>query len=325
MKRRLKDGLEAWVDLWRHTEHPRSMAAVRIGVATVMLVDLVWMRHLGLVVTLMGAADAGGLGTVGRNGAAEWVVGLLGTGAGLPEGLWWGMTGSAALLWLGILPRGAALVLCLLSAQLALILPAADRGIDMLLRNVLLLLAFARSGDTWSLPTLLRYGRVAAPASTRVQAWPRYLLAFQLVVVYFTAGVSKVASSWTPLVGMSALFVAMSDPHFQRIPDDWLRAGYRLTQLGTLCSWLWEWSAPVLLLAWWCRYTSDRGGRLRAWMNRWPVAELYLLVGAFFHVGTHLVLRLGIFPFAMLALYPAAAHPDRLLGWWQSLSGRWRS
>jgi hypothetical protein len=60
-------------------------------------------------------------------------------------------------------------------------------------------------------------------------------------------------------------------------------------------------------------------------MNRWAVAERYLLVGAAFHVGTHLVLRLGIFPFAMLALYPAAVHPDRLLGWWQSLSGRWRT
>jgi hypothetical protein len=146
-------------------------------------------------------------------------------------------------------------------------------------------------------------------------AWPRYLLAFQLVVVYFAAGMSKVSSSWTPLGGLSALFISMSDPHFQRLSDEWLRSGYRLSQVGTLVSVTWEWLSPLLLVAWWYRETAERPGRLRAWMNRWPVVEAYLLVGAIFHLGTHLFLRLGIFPFAMMAFYPACIPPGRWSGW----------
>jgi hypothetical protein len=134
------------------------------------------------------------------------------------------------------------------------------------------------------------------------------------VVLYLSAGASKVASSWTPVGGLNALFIAMSDPHFQRWPDEWLRAVYPLTRVGTLVSWLWEWGSPLMLLAWWFRATAERSGRLRAWFNRWPVVELYLLVGAFFHVATHFTLRLGIFPFAVMSVYPACLHPDTLAG-----------
>jgi len=311
-----------WVDLWRRTEHPCSLAAVRILVAGILLVDLLRIRWLGLVASLMGAAASGGLGVPERLDDVPWLVDLLGTGPGMHAALWWGMAASAVSLLLGVLPRASALILCLLSAQFALILPAADRGIDMLLRNVLLILAFSQSGATWSLTGRWRHARWSAPDDVRIQAWPRYLIALQLVIVYFTAGMSKVASSWTPFGGMSALFIAMSDPHFQRLPDAWLRSGYRLTQVGTLMSWLWEWGAPVMLLAWWYRDTSERTGRLRAWMNDRPVVEVYLGVGAVFHLGTHLFLRLGIFPFAMMALYPAAVHPDRVLRGWRWLTRR---
>jgi hypothetical protein len=49
---------------------------------------------------------------------------------------------------------------------------------------------------------------------------------------------------------------------------------------------------------------------VRAAFNRVGFVHLYLVLGAVFHVGTHLTMRLGIFPFAVLALYPAALHPD---------------
>ena len=202
-----------------------------------------------------------------------------------------------------------------------MVLPAADRGIDMLLRNGLFLLVFARSAATWSMTCRLRHGRWSAPEDHRVLAWPRYLLALQLIVVYFAAGISKVASSWTPFGGLSALYVSMSDPHFQRLPDAWLRSGFRLTQVGTLVSVTWEWLAPIVLLAWWYRETPDRPGRLRAWMNRRPVVMGYLLIGAVFHLGTHLFLRLGIFPFAMMAFYPACVPPGQ---WGRWLARVWR-
>lgn len=291
------------------------MALVRMALATVLLVDLLQMRWLGLVRPLMGARAAGGLGAAERLERLPWIVQWVGNGDALHETFWWGMTLGCVALLLGVMPRIAALVVVLLYAQLALVLPAADRGIDLMLRNGLFILAFVPSAATWSVSCRLRHGRWGAPAATVIPAWSRYLLCLQLVVVYFAAGVSKVSSSWTPLGGLSALFLSMSDPHLQRLPDDWLRAGYALTQVGTLGSVTWEWLAPGLLLAWWYRETADRPGRLRAWMNKRPIVATYLWMGVFFHLGTHLFLRLGIFPFGMLAFYPACVSPDRWGRW----------
>jgi len=301
-----------WVGLWDRREHPRSLAAVRILLSTVLLWDLLRIWAYDLVVPLAGTHAAGGIGVPEGLTPTLWVFDLLGQGPGAAWALWGGMSLSCLMLLLGLLPRLAALVLVLLYAQFALVVPAADRGIDMLLRNSLLVLAFANSADTWSLTSKLRHGAFSAPEDTRIPAWPRYLLALQVVVLYFAAGVSKAASSWTPVGGLNALFIAMSDPHFQRWPDEWVRAIYPLTRVGTLVTWVWEWVAPVMLLAWWYRETADRTGRLRAWFNRWPIVEIYLVVGAIFHIGTHFTLRLGIFPFAVMSVYPSCVHPDAL-------------
>jgi hypothetical protein len=77
-----------------------------------------------------------------------------------------------------------------------------------------------------------------------------------------------------------------------------------------------------MLLAYWYRNTPDRPGRLRAWFNRVNFLHVYLLVGAIFHLGTHLSLQLGIFPFAVLALYPAAFRPDEWGRWGGALRAR---
>lgn len=302
--------IRRWVTFWDRREHPRSLAAVRIALGLVVLVDLLQMGWLDLVVPLMGTGDAGGIGVPLYMKQKPALYALLPAGVAGAWTLWSMMVGAALFLVLGVVPRFAALALLLLSAQFALALPSADRGIDMLIRNTLAVLVLSSAGDTASVMARVRFGSVWAPEDHRVPAWPRYLIALQLVLVYAAAGISKVASSWTPVGGFGALFIAMSDPHFQRLPDDVIRAAYPLTQVGTAVSWLWEWASPVLLLAWWYRETADRGGRLRAWMNRWPVIFVYLTVGAVFHVGTHATLRLGIFPFAMLSLYPSWVRPD---------------
>ena len=46
--------------------------------------------------------------------------------------------------------------------------------------------------------------------------------------------------------------------------------------------------------------------------NRLPVRGVYVLVGIAFHLSLAVVLRLGIFPFAMLACFPAFFHPREL-------------
>jgi hypothetical protein len=314
--------LRSWVGLWDVREHPRSLALVRILMAAVLLWDFAQVLQLDLVVPLFGPLEAGGLGNPLGRKQPPLLYELLPATAGVAQGTVLAVVGLSATLMVGLLPRLSAALLVVLLAQLALVLPPADRGIDMLVRNTLVVLAFSRCGDTLSLGPRLQTGSWRGRADARIPAWPRLLLIAQLVVLYFAAGVSKVASSWTPFGGWSALYVAMRDPAFARIDPSWLDQVYLLTQLGTVATWLWEWCAPLMLLAYWYRNTPDRPGRLRAWFNRVNFLHVYLLVGAIFHLGTHLSLQLGIFPFAVLALYPAAFRPDEWGRWGGALRAR---
>lgn len=313
-----------WVGLWDRREHPGALAAVRILIAAVVLADLLLAARLELVVGIWGDVSVGGIANVAGRDQPPEVYRWFGAATSTAWGVWGVAVASAVALLLGLGARGASLVLCLTLAQLALILPAADRGIDMLLRNVLLVLVFARSDATASLWARIRTGRVFGVVGGPVPSWPRLLLIVQLVVLYWGAGAAKVASTWTPFGDYAALYIAMRDPHFARLPAEAVTALYPLSQILTATTWLWEWAAPLLLLAYHYRGTRCRPGRLRATFNRLGFVELYLLLGLVFHLGTHLTLRLGIFPFAVLALYPAAFHPDEWGRWLRPLRSRLR-
>ena len=63
------------------------------------------------------------------------------------------------------------------------------------------------------------------------------------------------------------------------------------------------------------RYSSDpdRPGRIRHWCNRWRLRWIWIALGLAFHVGIAIFLRLGIFPWGMLALYPVLLRADELV------------
>lgn len=309
-----------WVDLWDRRERPDSQAVVRILLGLLIFVDLLAIWRLDLVVPLYAPGDAGGLGRPLDRGTVPLLYAWLPATAATATAAFWLAVAASATFTAGLATRVSALVLLLTLAQLSLIVPASDRGIDMLLRNGLMVLMFSSCGRAWSLDARLRTGRWGGDRSPQ-PAWPRYLLILQLVLLYSTAGMQKVASSWLP-PDWSALWVAMHDPHFARTDAAWAWSEllFPLTQAATAISWLWEWSAPLILLAYWYRDTEDRPGRLRAFFNRRHVLVWWLLLGASFHLGTHLTMRLGIFPFAVLSLYPAFVHPDA----WGRLAGRLR-
>ena len=83
-----------------------------------------------------------------------------------------------------------------------------------------------------------------------------------------------------------------------------------------------EWGAPALLLFHYWYVTRGREGRLRRWSNRLHLRFVYVALGASFHLGIAFTLRLGIFPFGVLALYPAFFHPDELVAAWRWLRAR---
>ncbi len=310
-----------WVSLWDQYEHPRVLALLRILVAVVILWDFACIGALGVVEPLFAPEEAGGLSNVTAWKKVPLVYQWFPPTAGTAWAMYLTVVGAAVALGAGVFSRTAALVLLFAYAQTALVIPAGDRGIDMLLRNVLLLFVFANPGAAWSFDAWWRTGRFRGDGAL-IPAWPRYLLILQLVVMYFTAGIAKLSMPWLPMGGYSALYMLLQDDAVARMDFGWLQPIYPLTQLATAITINWEYSTPLLLLFYWYRATPDRPGRLRAWTIRWKLHWWWIATGVVFHTLIFATLELGIFPFAMLALYPCFFHPDELGALWDRLRRR---
>ncbi len=301
---------QRWVTLWDTQEAPQVLGTVRLGVATVLLADLVSIGVRGLVPVLWAPQEAGGIPTVLQRDVVPWAWQLLPPTAQSAWCLWGVLLLAALALLIGWRSRTAALVLLLVSAQTAQTTPLADRGIDMLLRNVLLILACSGAGRAWSWQAWRETGRFAGSSDTRIPGWPRHLLVLQLLVMYLTAGLQKTGLPWTPMGDFSALYIVLKDPSIAAGPLPWLESLYPLTQVGTALTVLFELSALGVCGVYWLRWTHDRPGRLRAWVVRRRPHLAWLGLGVVFHLGIAATMALGIFPWAILALYPAFLHPD---------------
>src|SRR5205085_2161953 len=151
-----------------------------------------------------------------------------------PHATWW----LAALASLGVATGTLTPVSCLAfvfaSEQLAHMSPDADRGIDVLLRLTVAVLALSRCNARWSVDALVMRRLVKRPLATEVPAWPRYLLLLQLVWVYFSGGINKGGAAWMPGSGFTALANILADPHVARFdPSGWLPTVMPLTRFAT--------------------------------------------------------------------------------------------
>lgn len=288
----------AWVELWSREEPATAQALVRIALGLCILGDLLDVWRLGLV-DVVWAPPPEGMG----HGASEarWAIRWLGADAGTAHLLFWTAALSSAAFTAGALTRVAGVVLVLVLAQLAYLTPEGDRGIDAAMRVVVLVLVFSSCHARWSVDAWLR-ARLGRPFPALVPAWPRLLLFAQLVWIYFSGGHNKVTPEWNPLGGFSALAHVMSDPHFARFSSDWVSSIYPLTQLATAATMIFEVGAPAML------YLTWRDDRRWCRRLRWA----WIAVGVGFHVGIAIFLRLGVFPWAMLALYPVLFRADEL-------------
>lgn len=301
-----------WVALCAEEERATVLAVMRIAVAAVLLVDLLIAARHGLVGVLWGPSSEGGFGMLDQLDpspvpAFRWLGATLTT----TYVVYGAAVVSAATMMLGVFSRTSALVLVIALSQLATILGQADRGIDGLLRNVLFVLACSGCGLTLSIDAWRRHGRWAPEVQTT--AWPRRLIVLQLLWMYFSAGVHKSQLTWWPPGDFAALYIVLLDPHFASHDfAPWLAHVYRLTQLGTAATMLFEVGAPLMGLALYYRRTASRGGRMRRVFAALRVREVWLAIGITFHVALVFTIRLGIFPWGMLALYPAFLTPDEL-------------
>ena len=153
------------------------------------------------------------------------------------------------------------------------------------------------------------------------------MLIFQIVLVYWTTGVQKLSIGWwpPPFGTLDAIWYILQQPTWIRFPTlEWATPLFRFTQAVTLTTWLFENSAPLLLVAFWYRFTRDRPGRVRAWFNAplrgltrwlWPRAlELdyrlcYLALGLSMHLGIWLLMEVGPFLNSVLVCYACCITP----------------
>jgi hypothetical protein len=308
----------AFIRLWDRRETGESLALVRICVGLVILFDFSCVLRLGLVEPLWAPVEAGGFGPATYAAPVGWFFTRFGASA---AAAWWlalAACAAASSLCIGFATRSSALVLLFVYGQLAQLSPAADRGIDNLLRNALLVLVCSGAGSTWSLQARLRHGSWSH--ATPIAAWPRYLIVAQLVLMYFFAGILKQAAAWNSLGGYSALFLVLVHPHYTRFefPRELLSQVYPLLQLSAALTMVFERGAIALPWLLWLRDTRARGGVLRTLANRARLIEVWLGLGATFHLLLAATLTLGIFPWGCLALYPAFAPPQhtRTLASW---------
>ncbi|HTV21592.1 MAG TPA: HTTM domain-containing protein [Polyangiaceae bacterium] len=315
--RRATGWLRRWVAFWDEREPPTCLALIRIALGLVIVFDLLTLAAHGAIDWIWTPVEAGGVAG-GDDAEASLFYLLVPASAGSAMLLWAGLLASAVGVAVGAFTRTSALVHVWFSVQAAVINPGADRAIDRLIRMVLIILVLAPSAAVWSVDAKRATGSFRGDASP-APAWPRYLIFGQLVLTYFGAGLAKGGTYWYPWGGYNALYLTLRDPILSSVEPGWLDStlAHVATQIGTAATHLWELGAPLLLLAAYQRRTSERGGRRRLF-GRVPVRDVYVAIGVVFHLSLALSLRLGIFPFAMLACFPAFFRPDELGRAWSS-------
>jgi hypothetical protein len=315
-----------WEAFWDERESPLSVALVRIGLGGCLVYDFLHIWALDLVVPLYGVAAIGGMSdALLREDTPLWYRIFPGTlwAAQLHHGAM--VAGSLGLLF-GAFQRLSIAVLLFTSVQFVEVIPYSDRGIDTLIRLVLCILWFSPASRTLAVDAWIRTGSFLGDGRPE-PAWARRLLIGQIVLMYFGAGTQKVGWTWWPMGHMAALYFALQDPAVAAWDFSFVRRQpwFFLTQIGATLTMVKQLTYPVVLLFFWWQRHPGSGGRLGALAVRWRLEWLWIAVGFVFHLILGFTMNLGIFPWAMLALYPVWVPPET----WRALLGavgiRWPS
>jgi hypothetical protein len=300
---------QRWVRLLDTREPAHSLAAMRMFAGATLLWTLGNAWSSGAARALWIAPEHGGIGPFDPGlfrflGGATWPHVRAVLALTLVAG---------AFLLAGAFTRVAAVIAWLGFAALTRLNPWSGGAGDQVLSNALFILLFAQSGAAWSFDARGR-------SASLVPAWPRYLAIGQLITIYASTGGNKFSAAWLPGGRLDAVWYTLQNPLFQRWEMLWVAPWAVITRALTLITWLFEVSAPLLLLAFYFRATSERPGRVRRWFNRWDFRACYLALGFCLHVGIEVTMEVGAFFGAMLTLYTACLHPSE----WLKLRGALR-
>ncbi|MEZ4237701.1 MAG: hypothetical protein R3F59_16445 [Myxococcota bacterium] len=320
---RLRGWWARWVAFWDEREHPASLGLVRMFLGLCWAYDFFNIWRLGLVIPLFGVAEVGGFSDALMREHTPLFYRLFAGTVASATGLHLVMTLAALCIAMGFFTRTSCFVLLCSWAMFVDVLPYADRGIDTLSRLALFVLMFSRAGQYLGADAFIRTGSVWGDGSTILSS-PRRLLVLQLVVMYTGAGWSKVGMTWWPMGHFAALYFALQDPAVAAWDFSYLRHQpfFFFTQVGTAVTILYQCTYPaVLLLMWWRRH-PEKGGRIADFTRKYRVEMVWITLGFVFHLALAATMILGIFPWAMLAMYPAWFHPDELRAFFRDVGRR---
>jgi hypothetical protein len=308
-----------WVTLFSHQEEGTALALFRLCLGLSTLFSLLSIAGAGLVEPLWTGRQYGGMRTVNGN----WLVVMLGgTTPGVIWSLWTVALVSAFAFTVGlggkIVGRMVCLALLLSYNGLITVNPYASGGYDVLMTNAYWILFWAQPGATLSVHARWRKG--SWTSTDEVPAWPRYVLLFQLLLMYTLTGLQKSALVWTPVGGYTALYWITQDPTWMRFGGEFAAWITPLLRIGTAITWHWEQFSILLLLWFYARYTSHKGGRIRRWVLKrdWRVG--WIGIGLMLHVGILVLVNVGPFSYVTLSFYFLLWKPTELRAgwkWWQ--------
>lgn len=294
----LERPLPRWAQLVLTREPGTALALFRAAVGACVLISLGSVIAHGDVAALWFDPAHGGYHVP----SANWTFALLGGADPARVRMVLGATLAAgALLVAGLGGRFAAGVALLGYQALVALNPDAGGSYDPLMTNALWLLVLGETTATLSVDCYLRTRRWTSERA--VLAWPRWLALYQLVLMYFTTGIQKVSDTWVPGGSLSAVYYVMQQPTWHRFDLRWLAHLYPLTQLATLAVWLFEVSAPLLLVG----LALQRRGKLK----ELPLRRAYASFGLTLHLGIAATLVLGAFPWLAMAFYLSLYRPQK--------------
>jgi hypothetical protein len=303
-------GLQPWLpwplSRWRWWTDPvraERLAALRIGLCTVLLLDVL-LTYWPNAAVFFGRDSFGSPEVVTWMFPAERAPDPLSDATGwfswlLRQPRWrWSLLRdvqdprvitAAMAVWLvaisltlvGLCTRLTAVVVWVLSTSFAYLNPNIDNAGDQVRGIILFYLMLTPCGAAWSLDAWLsRRGGPRVPAF--IYPWALRLLFVQMVLIYFCNGVHKfVGHDWR---AGTSLYLVLGDLTLARFSYTSLPVPYSLLRLSAWFVLVWEVMFPILVL----------------WR---PVRVVALAFGAAFHVGIWVTMELGCFAPYMLCLY----------------------
>ncbi len=281
-----------------------SLALFRVSVGLTVFGELVLTWARGALDVVWRVPDEGGIRAVGA--ADHWVWGWVPpTGLGV-DGVFWLTTACAALIAVGIGTRLSALVALFGAQALFALAPGAGGGHDRMFTIALSVLVLAMSDRTLSVGCRLRTGRWTS--EELVPRWPRVVIAWNLALIYTSAGVVKVTAEWMPAGDFRAVYTMMLNPAWARADWSWLMGPlFPLTQVATAATVVWE-ASWFVVPAWLLLRARPRAG----WWGRVAsvdVRSAYVAIGVIMHGTLWLMANLGPFSAITMAWYLVLYEP----------------